>query len=66
MYMTAKSGWTHRQVNISLGALGCEVHPAVLGQAAIFIMIEPRDLLDLKKAQHKLDKLMADSWPAVQ
>ena len=29
-------------------------------------MIEPRDLLDLKKAQHKLDMLMADSRPAVQ
>ena len=36
MYMTAKSGWTHRQVNILLGALGCEVHPAVLEQAAVF------------------------------
>ena len=29
-------------------------------------MLEPRDLLDLKKAQHKLDMLMADCRPPVQ
>jgi len=29
-------------------------------------MLERRDLLDLKKAQHKLDLLMADNRPPVQ
>lgn len=29
-------------------------------------MLEPRDLLDIKKAQRKLDMLMADSRPPVQ